>query len=203
MDAERNAGLMVDAREVRALREEYVRNDLRNASVGYWMHTNREILKTRLLDLSEPLHSAVDRPDAEATFRMALWPPLAAVAIYLAAVLSSWWLTLLALPVLLAWQWVFLRRRANDAPVTAIAARTELAQEFVNAVRQSVDEAMPDHVEALDRYERDLEERPDTFGEPSWHSVDVGRRFALKLGQEGLLIQIGHQGYSLRRRPRI
>lgn len=50
-----------------------------------YIEENRDVLKARLLDLSPSLHSEVDRPDSEATFRMAVWPPLVAVALYLAA----------------------------------------------------------------------------------------------------------------------
>lgn len=85
--------------------------------------SNRDLLKTRLLDLSQPLHSALDRPDAEATFRMALWPPLAALVFYLAVNVSWWWGFAMVLPVLLAWQWISLRRQANTALVAAFVAR--------------------------------------------------------------------------------
>jgi hypothetical protein len=38
------------------------------------------------------------------------------------------------LPALLAWQWTVLRRLANDALVTAITARAELRDWFVDGV---------------------------------------------------------------------
>jgi hypothetical protein len=91
-----------------------------------WIDRNRELLKTRLLDLSSALHTEVDRPDAEATFRMALWPPLVVALAYLAATNSPWWLAGLAFPAAVAAQWIALRRRANDALITAIAAKSEL-----------------------------------------------------------------------------
>jgi hypothetical protein len=90
-----------------------------------WIDANRDVVKTRLLDLSQSLHSEVDRPDAEATFRMGLWPPLAAMALYLAFAESPWWVLALALPSVLALQWMALRRTANDALVTAIAAKDQ------------------------------------------------------------------------------
>jgi hypothetical protein len=96
-----------------------------NAAAG-WINVNRVVVKTRLLDLSPALHSEVDRPDAEATFRMALWPPLGAIALYLAFADSPWWALALVLPVALGLQWIALRRRANDALVTAIAAKPEI-----------------------------------------------------------------------------
>ncbi len=52
-----------------------------------------------------------------------------AVLIAYFALFASWWLVLaLALPALIAWQWMSLRLKANDALVTAIAARHELAE---------------------------------------------------------------------------
>jgi hypothetical protein len=91
-----------------------------------YIAANRDLLKTRLLDASEPLHSELDRPDAEATFRMAIWPPLTALVIYLALEVSSWWWFALVAPVLLAIQWINLRTRANNALVAAFVARPEL-----------------------------------------------------------------------------
>ena len=122
-----------------AVLEQFHGNQRRNRAVSAWIQSNREVAKTRLLDFSEPLHSAVDRPDAEATFRMALWPPLVALAIYLAVTVSWWWIAALVLPAMLAWQWISLRKRANDALVTAIAARSELSEPFVDAVQASVE----------------------------------------------------------------
>jgi hypothetical protein len=48
-------------------------SDVERAARDYIV-SNRDLLKTRLIDASQPLHSEFDRPDAEATFRMALWP---------------------------------------------------------------------------------------------------------------------------------
>ena len=90
-----------------------------------YLVSNRDLLKTRLIDLSEPLHSELDRPDAEATFRMALWLPLAALVIYLALEVSWWWWFAIVVPALLAWQWLTLRRQANSALVAAFVAREE------------------------------------------------------------------------------
>jgi hypothetical protein len=92
----------------------------------YWIFENRDLLKTRLLDLSPALHSEVDRPDAEATLRMALWPPLSVIAIYLALTTSALWLSALIFPVALAIQWITMRDRSNDALVTAIAVTRAL-----------------------------------------------------------------------------
>jgi hypothetical protein len=104
-----------------------------------WILDNRQLLKTRLLDLSTALHSEVDRPDAEATFRMALWPPLAAIAIYLAVSVSPLWLLALILPAFLAVQWISLRRQANDTLITAVAARSELETLFLEQTAGVVD----------------------------------------------------------------
>jgi hypothetical protein len=110
----------------------------REEALRIWLSRNREVLKTRLLDLSTELHSEVDRPDAEATFRMALWPPLAALTLYpLAAQVSGWWLGALVIPALLAWQWISLRRQATESLVAATAARPELQEMFVEGVEQT------------------------------------------------------------------
>jgi hypothetical protein len=93
--------------------------------------STRELVKVRLLDLSPALHSEVDRPDAEATFRLAIWPPLTVLSIYLASTVSLWWLLALLLPAALAWQWTSLRRRADEALMMAIAAREELQPPLV------------------------------------------------------------------------
>jgi hypothetical protein len=84
---------------------------------------NRDLLKTRILDVSEALHAEVDRPDAEATFRMATWPPLTALVTYLAVKVSPWWSLAFIVPVVLAWQRKSLRKQANDALVTALVVR--------------------------------------------------------------------------------
>jgi hypothetical protein len=91
-----------------------------------YLDSNRELLKTRLIDASESLHSELDRPDAEATFRMALWPPLTTLIVYLALEVSPWWWFALVVPALLVWQWISLRRKANDKLVAAFVARDEL-----------------------------------------------------------------------------
>jgi hypothetical protein len=100
--------------------------------------SNRDLLKTRLLDVSEPLHSDLDRPDAEATFRMALWPPLTALVIYLALEVNPFWLSALVVPVLLAWQWISLRRTANTALIGAFVAREEQLGGAEDAARTDV-----------------------------------------------------------------
>jgi hypothetical protein len=90
-----------------------------------WIDENRDVVKVRLLDLSPALHSEVDRPDAEATFRMALWPPLVTMLLYLSFAHSWLWMLGLVLPIALVLQWLVLRRTANDALVTAVAANPE------------------------------------------------------------------------------
>jgi hypothetical protein len=90
----------------------------------------RDLLKSRLLDVSQPRHSEVDRPDAEGTFRMALWPPLSALVIYLAVAVSWPWMFAMVLPALLAWQWIGFRRQANAELVTAFVDRDELGGEL-------------------------------------------------------------------------
>jgi hypothetical protein len=103
-----------------------------------FMTDNRNLLKTRVLAGSEALHSEVDRPDAEATFRMAIWPPLGVLAIYLAAAVNPLWLLALVVPAILAWQWVSLREQANDALVTVLASSEDLGRPVVQHVREDV-----------------------------------------------------------------
>jgi hypothetical protein len=102
-----------------------------------YINSNRDLLKTQLLDVSQPLHSETDRPDAEATFRMALWPPLLVVVTYLALKVSLWWWFALLLPALLAWQWISLRRQANDALVAAFVARNLGGEDAVLEIRNT------------------------------------------------------------------
>jgi hypothetical protein len=82
---------------------------------------------------------------------MALWPPLAALAIYLAVAVSLWWSAVLTVPALVAWQWISLRRQANDALITAIAGRGELSRLLSEAVQQELDTR---------RGEEDFEQEP-------------------------------------------
>ena len=117
-----------------------------------WIDRNRELLKTRLLDLSSALYTEVDRPDAEATFRMALWPPLVVALVYLAATDSPWWLAGLALAAAVAAQWIALRRRANDALITAIAAKSELHDIALHGAFPGYGDWRAQHAKLADAY---------------------------------------------------
>jgi hypothetical protein len=86
-----------------------------------------------LLDLSPTLHSEVDRPDSEASFRMALWPPLCALIVYFTSTDSKLWLIGLLLPAVLAAQWIYSRNQAHGALRVAIRVRPEL-QKFVHDI---------------------------------------------------------------------
>jgi glyoxylase-like metal-dependent hydrolase (beta-lactamase superfamily II) len=97
-----------------------------------WIVHNRDVLKTRLLDLSPALHSEVDRPDAEAAFRMALWPPLSVIALYLTITTSVVWVLALAIPWALALQAHAQMERSDGALVTAIVARSELLEALLS-----------------------------------------------------------------------
>jgi hypothetical protein len=99
---------------------------------------NRELVMTRLLAASEPLHAQVDRPDAEATFRAGLWPPLTVIIVYLAITVSPWWWGGLWLPAMLIWQRAGLRRRANDALVIAVISREEINRSLLTAVKTAL-----------------------------------------------------------------
>lgn len=88
--------------------------------------SRRDVAKTRLLDLSEPLHAEVDRPDSEATFRMALWPPILVLVIYAGFEFDTWWFIALLVPVALIWQWLMFRVRAERALGVAAEARPEI-----------------------------------------------------------------------------
>ena len=105
-----------------------------------YIDSNRSLLKTRILDISEALHSEVDRPDAEATFRMALWPPLALLVGHLAFAASASWTFAIVVPSILVWQSISLRRHANDALITVLVAREELSTPVVMHVKQSLAE---------------------------------------------------------------
>jgi hypothetical protein len=143
-----------------ALVNQYWDNVRRNDQVRSWVQTNRAVTKTRLLDLSEPLHSEVDRPDAEATFRMALWPPLSGLTIYLMITVSTGWIAALLLPALLAWQWFSLRRRANAALITAIAARPELRESLIEDVKRAIDDENERTLDANEVRQREFVELP-------------------------------------------
>jgi hypothetical protein len=91
-----------------------------------YIDRNRNLLKTRILNESAALHSEIDRPDAEATFRMAMWPALTVLVTYLVVAVSPLWTLAFVLPIVLAWQWISLRRQANDALVTSLVARDTL-----------------------------------------------------------------------------
>jgi hypothetical protein len=120
----------------------------RAAQSAWWfIDENRNVIKTRLLAISEPLHAEVDRPEAEATFRMALTPPLAVLAAYLSLAVSWWWLLTFAVPALLAWQWMSMRRRADDALVTAVVTHPDLSEPVADyvikdAIATKADEAV-------------------------------------------------------------
>ena len=123
--------------------------DVSQATAEY-ITSNRDLLKTRLLDTSAPLHSDLDRPDAEATFRMALWVPLTALVIYLTVKVSLWWVFALVVPVLLAWQWISLRRQANAALVAAFVARDELGGQVAKAeVRKGTVRSITEHLSEM------------------------------------------------------
>ena len=110
------------------------------AVVERTLSSERDVLKTRLLQASADLHSEVDRPDNEALFRSALWPPLAAISIYMGVVVSPVWFIALLLPALLIWQQRRQRREADDALATAIACdealQTFFKQQVVSTLRR-------------------------------------------------------------------
>jgi hypothetical protein len=126
-----------------------------------YISENRAILKTRLLDVSPELHTEVDRPDAEATFRMALWPPLAALILCFMTSVNVFYAAGLVVPAALAWQWLTLRRASNDALVTAIAVRPELRATLLDGLRsQPLDDDL--QAVALDETVRTTLAEPDT-----------------------------------------
>jgi hypothetical protein len=86
----------------------------------------REIAMVRLLDVSPALHSEVDRPAAEATFRAAIAPPLAALSIYAAVVITPICVVGVVLAGLLAAQAFLFNEKAGRAFQTATQARDEL-----------------------------------------------------------------------------
>jgi hypothetical protein len=168
--------------------------EIRQATAEY-IASNRDLLKTRLLDASQPLHSDLDRPDAEATFRMALWPPLAVLVLYLTVNVSWVWAFALAVPLLLAWQWISLRRQANAALVAAFVARDELGGSVAQAaVRKGTVRLMIEQLTEL--HERDREYQPPSFlieyvGEPTPAPSPRPQPFELRVADGGARVSDG------------
>lgn len=97
----------------------------------------KKLLKLRILDENPALHSEVDRPDAEARFRTALWVPLIGIVLYLVLTVSPWWGFALVVPLALLAQSLRLVRNANDALLTALVARSALLAEIPINIRQA------------------------------------------------------------------
>jgi hypothetical protein len=100
-----------------------------------YLSRDRDLLMTRLLAESVALHTEVDRPDAEATFRIGLAPPLTVLVVYLAVTVSPWWLLGLLISALLLWQSALFARQANDALVIAVLSREELNEPLLRELR--------------------------------------------------------------------
>jgi hypothetical protein len=111
--------------------------------------TKKNLLKIRLLAENPALHSEVDRPDAEATFRTALWAPLSAVIFYVSLTISAWWSFALVLPLALVAQSRLLRREANDALITSLVASDALSKDVLANVQHAWDHS-PDREEIAD-----------------------------------------------------
>ncbi len=103
-----------------------IADDMAAIEAAWNVLRRRDVIKARLMDLSPAAFAELDRLDAEATFRMALWPPLTALIVLLVVEESDWWFVALALPLLIIAQWISRRRRANSVLATAVVARDEL-----------------------------------------------------------------------------
>jgi hypothetical protein len=85
------------------------------------LRTDIELVPVRLLGRDPELYAAYDRLHSEATFRAAVVPPLAVIAMVLAYSESSWWLFAFAAPALLAL--VAMTREADAFRLLAEALR--------------------------------------------------------------------------------
>lgn len=159
------------------------------AQAQNWIADNRDVLKTRLLDLSPALHSEVDRPDAEAKFRMALWPPLSVIALYLTITTSVVWLLALTISRALAAQGRTLTARSDAALITAIVARSELLEALLNgAFAPSNDVLLGSHASEPTGYE--IEDGLHTIG-PETQGIARGgypRAYLIEDGDHLILV---------------
>ena len=105
---------------------EVIGDEMASIDAAWRMLAKREILKTRLMDLSPSAFVELDRLDAEATLRMAIWVPLAATIVAFATAGTQWWLAGLVVPLLVVLQWISRRRRANSKLAVMATARGEL-----------------------------------------------------------------------------
>jgi hypothetical protein len=83
--------------------------------------------------------------ELQATFRMALWPPLCVVMVYVTFAVSWWWWFALTLPLLLGWQWISLRRQANDALVAAFVAKQPGGKDAVSEICNTAETELLDY----------------------------------------------------------
>lgn len=79
-----------------------------------------DVVKTRLLTSDLNLHSEVDRRDTEATFRLAVVPPLAGIFLFMTFADRLLWLIGLTVVGGLVWQGLQQRREGGDLLVDAI-----------------------------------------------------------------------------------
>jgi hypothetical protein len=100
-----------------------------------------DLLKLRLLRKSPELFAEVDRGFAEAEFRLAIAPPLAALAALLALEDSPLWaIAMLAVPALIA-QGIARRRAAGDRLVDALVL-DEIKSPLLEGLERTIDEAL-------------------------------------------------------------
>jgi hypothetical protein len=57
--------------------------------------------------------------------------------LYVAVAVSKWWIYALTLPLLLVWQWISLRRQANDALVAAFVAKEPGGENAASEIRNT------------------------------------------------------------------
>ena len=90
---------------------------------------NRQVVKIALLDDSPTIYAEVDRPEAEATFRLALWPPLSVIVAVLTINVSLVWGIAAALPIAVARQWWTLRSASAGRPARRARGSARVGRE--------------------------------------------------------------------------
>jgi len=88
------------------------------------LYRDRSLLRTRLTELAEATGAKVDRLDAEAGFRLAIAPPLLALAVVFTFDVGPLWLLAILLPLALIADGLRLRRASDRELMDALRARS-------------------------------------------------------------------------------
>jgi hypothetical protein len=112
-----------------------------------------ELVESQLLTLAPALHAEVDRRENEATFRLALAPPLALLTAWLTITDSPLWAVGALLVVGLVVQGRTLRKQAGDELVTAMRARNDLVPAAIHTLPDQLVTQLRDARQAAKRIE--------------------------------------------------